>query len=187
MRTPIFVIGIALAAAALVPAVATHAEGRYGDQRTVECSSQDFARQHCNVPWRDARLVQQLSDTQCVRDQNWGIDRNGLWVDRGCAGRFAERTDGRGYDRDQAYEDGNAGSRWRPGPNWNRRFSVSCESQDGNYRFCQVDLGGAGRASVQRQLSKTRCVRNRNWGSNRAGVWVSDGCRAVFTIDRQWR
>jgi len=37
---------------------------------------------------RDVRLQKNLSDTRCVRNDNWGIDRRGIWVDRGCAARF---------------------------------------------------------------------------------------------------
>ncbi|MEO8802313.1 MAG: DUF3011 domain-containing protein [Rudaea sp.] len=187
MSTRVFIFGIAFAAAALAPVVAAHADSRRGDQRTVDCSSHDYERQRCNVPWRDARLVEQLSDTPCVRDQNWGVDRRGLWVDQGCAGRFVDSRGGRGHGRDDEYGNENAGEGWRPDPSWNRRFSVTCESQGNASHFCQVDLGRGGHASLQRQLSNTRCIENRNWGSNRAGVWVSQGCRAIFSIDRQWR
>jgi hypothetical protein len=40
---------------------------------------------------------------------------------------------------------------------------------------------------VARQISNSACVEGRNWGWNRAGVWVSEGCAAEFTIDRRWR
>ena len=63
---------------------------------------------------------------------------------------------------------------------------MTCESQDGRDHFCQVDLGGGGHASLQRQISDARCVEGRSWGSNRAGVWVKDGCRGEFSIDRRW-
>jgi hypothetical protein len=187
MRTTVLGIGIVFAAAALAPFAPAQARDR-GD--TVECASQDYARQRCDVPWRDARLEQQLSDTRCVRGQTWGIDRHGLWVDRGCAGRF-EEVGGRDHDRHDRdrHDRDHDGDRneWQPDPSWNQRFTVACESQDGRDHFCQVDLGGAGRASLERQLSDTRCIEGQNWGSNRAGIWVKQGCRAVFSIDRRWR
>jgi hypothetical protein len=40
------------------------------------------------------RLVQQTSQTQCREGSNWGYDRDSVWVDRGCAGRFAARSGG---------------------------------------------------------------------------------------------
>jgi len=179
MRTTILGIGIIFAAAALAPFAAAQARD------TVECASQDYARQRCDVPWRDARLEQQLSDTRCVRGKTWGIDRHGLWVDRGCAGRF-EEVGGHHRDHRDRDHDGDR-AEWQPDPSWNHRFTVACESQDGRDHFCQVDLGGAGSASIERQLSDTRCIEGQNWGSNRAGIWVRQGCRAVFSIDRRWR
>jgi hypothetical protein len=34
------------------------------------------------------RLQRQLSDTRCIRGDNWGVDRSGIWVDRGCSAEF---------------------------------------------------------------------------------------------------
>lgn len=158
------------------------AQAQPGD--AIDCESRNYSYTRCEVPWRDARLVRQLSDTACVRGQNWGIDRRGLWVDRGCAGRFvpAGRRD-RDRDRDR---DEYAGG-WHPGPDWDSHFTVQCESQDQRNHFCAVDLGGGGRARIDQQLSQSPCIEGRTWGWNRAGVWVSEGCRAVFEIERRWR
>lgn len=191
MRTTVMGIGFIFVAASLAASTGVKAQDRRHDRGdAVECSSQDFKRERCDVPWHDARLERQLSDTQCVRGQNWGIDRHGLWVDRGCSGRFVAADDrGRGRDHHEYgrdHERDEAGG-WQPEPSWNQRFSVSCESQDGQDHFCQVDLGGAGRATLGRQLSQARCVEGETWGSNRAGVWVTQGCRGEFTIDRRWR
>lgn len=157
----------------------------HGD--AVTCESRDMGRTRCHVSWNDARMVRQLSDTRCIRDENWGIDRHGLWVDRGCAGRFvAARGHDHAYDQQAGRDDGSDHGGWRPGPDWNTRFDVACESQNYQYNFCAVDLGGAGRVSLARQVSNSACVRGRNWGSNRAGVWVSEGCAGEFTVDRRW-
>jgi hypothetical protein len=145
----------------------------------IECKSSGYNYQRCPVPWRDARIVRQLSDTQCRRGQNWGFDRRGfVWVDRGCQARFVDsRGGGDGYP-DQGG--------WRPGPGWNQRFSIRCESTDGQNRFCQVDVGGGGRVYLERQESRSPCYEGQTWGWNRGGVWVAQGCRGVFTIDRRW-
>jgi len=166
---------VSLLLCSLIPTTGARAQGYGGD--AVDCESRNFSYTRCEVPWRDARLVRQLSDSRCIRGQTWGIDRRGLWVDRGCGGRFVAA--GR---RDDDY-----GGDWRPGPGWDSRFSVVCESQDSRYRFCSVDLGGAGRAVVSRQISGAACVEGRSWGWNRAGIWVDQGCAAEFTIDRRWR
>jgi len=207
MRIQLMTMSVLIAAAGLAPSAATQArEGRQDSRDSVDCTSQGFARQRCDVPWRDARLAQQLSETNCVRDQNWGIDNMGLWVDRGCGGRFvaasndernehdrdrdhdrSDRDHGRSErDDDHGHDRADRRDAWQPAAGWNHRFSVTCESEDGSNQFCAVDLGGHGRASLQRQLSSTRCRQGKNWGFNRAGVWVNDGCRGVFAIDRRW-
>jgi hypothetical protein len=161
--------------------VSVSAPRAQGYRDAIECVSRNYGYERCDVPWRDARLVRQLSDTTCIRGRNWGIDRRGIWVDRGCAGRFvAEGRHHRG-DRDD-YRGG-----WHPGPGWDRRFSVRCDSRDYQYRFCSVDLGRGGRAYLARQFSGSPCIEGRTWGWNRAGIWVNQGCDAEFTIDRRWR
>src|SRR6185503_20861811 len=91
-------------------------------QESVDCQSRNYAYARCDVDWRDARIVRQLSGTQCIRGQNWGIDRRGLWVDRGCGGTFVEagRRHHRDDDRGYGYEGG-----WRPDPGWDRRFAIN--------------------------------------------------------------
>lgn len=208
MRYKLLGISIALAATSLGYAAKAPAQEHSGREHSVECTSRGYARQRCDVSWRDARLERQLSNTACVRDETWGIDRDGLWVDGGCSGRFVairgdehdradygsrgddERRDNerRGDDRrDGDRDDDHRRGEWQPDENWNQRFSVTCESQGGRYRFCQVDLGGGGRAELQRQLSSDSCVEGDSWGSNRAGVWVSQGCRGEFLVERRWR
>lgn len=166
----------------LVPASVVRAQ-HYGEGEAVDCVSRNFSYARCDVPWRDARLVRQLSDTACIRGQNWGVDRGGLWVDRGCSGRFVASNGGHhggGYGDEY-------GGGWQPGPGWDTRFVVRCDSEDYRYRFCAVDLGGAGRAYVSRKISGAECIEGRTWGWNRAGIWVDQGCAAEFTIDRRWR
>jgi hypothetical protein len=166
-----------LAVCCIVPVSAPRAQG-YGD--AVDCESRNYGYARCAVPWRDARLIRQLSDTRCIRGRNWGIDRRGLWVDRGCGGRFVAAGGGRhgGPGRDEG---------WRPGPGWDSRFVVRCGSDNYDYRFCAVDLGRGGRARIERQISNSACIEGRTWGWNRAGIWVNQGCEADFRIDRRWR
>ncbi|WP_440222085.1 DUF3011 domain-containing protein [Dokdonella sp. MW10] len=154
--------------------------GGYGPDR-VECNSRDYRLTRCDVSWREADLARQTSSARCVRGQTWGIDRRGLWVDRGCAGVFVEA--GRGGGRPGP---GGPGG-WAPGPDWDREIRLSCSSSDFRYRFCQVDIGPAGRVRIERQLSDTACIEGRTWGYNRAGVWVDRGCAAFFSVGRRWR
>jgi hypothetical protein len=161
---------------------------QYGD--TVECSSQDYRREHCEVDWRDARVERQLSNTRCERGENWDIDRRGLWVDGGCSAVFVEagRRGGRD-DRDDRDDrrHGRDDNDWRPGGGWDSSIRVRCESESYDYYMCRVDTGRGSNVYVDNQISNTRCVEGQNWGWNRAGIWVNDGCAAVFMVERRWR
>lgn len=56
---------------------------------------------------------------------------------------------------------------------------IRCESNDGRTRECAT---GGGRVMLVRQYSRTACIEGRTWGRTRAGVWVSQGCRAEFRV-----
>ena len=158
------------------------------DRDSVRCESRDYRLNRCNVNWRDARMVRQTSSSRCVRGQNWGVDRRGLWVDRGCGGVFAEAGRGPGGPGHGGPGPGHGGpGGWQPGPGWDGDFRLTCQSNDFRYRLCQIDIGPGGRVRIERQLSETACIEGRTWGFNRAGVWVDRGCAAVFGVDRRWR
>jgi hypothetical protein len=173
-----------------VSAPAVHAQGR----DTVRCGSDDGKFTRCQVPWRDAEMIRQESNSPCRRGDTWGVDRGGLWVDRGCRGQFVEmggggyRPPGNGYYPPPGYRPppppDNGG--WRPGPDWDREIRLQCESNDKLYHFCQVDVGGRGNVVLVRQLSGSPCQQEYSWGWNRAGVWVSKGCRGLFSVNRRW-
>lgn len=184
-----FAIFATLAAAlfTMTSAMAQVEYGRRGDDRgygndrdQVRCESRGYNYTRCNADWRDAYLVRQTSNNECRKGRTWGVDRRGLWVDRGCGGVFAEagRRPGR---------PGHGGGAWQPGNNWDRDIRFTCQSEDYRYKMCQVDTGRGGQVRIERQISDTRCVYNRNWGYNRAGVWVNDGCAAIFVVERRWR
>ena len=58
--------------------------------------------------------------------------------------------------------------------------TLVCESNGPQRTYCRSDAGFG--VELTRQLSRTECVFHRNWGSDRNGVWVSDGCRAEFAL-----
>jgi len=161
----------------------------------VRCVSNDGHYARCAVPWRHVELYKQESKADCIRGQSWGMDDGTLWVDRGCRGLFGpadrggygDRNDNRHDDdrhgRDRGYDDEGG---WQPGPDWNRRISLQCDSNKKKYQMCQVDVGRNGSARLGRQLSDARCTEGYSWGWNRAGVWVAHGCRGEFLVDRRW-
>ena len=61
-----------------------------GDDRIVSCGSVDNRRAFCSARiGRGARLVNQDSDASCREGYSYGFTRDGIWVDRGCRGRFS--------------------------------------------------------------------------------------------------
>lgn len=148
----------------------------YDRGQTIVCESQDGQYNRCRIPWDGGvRIVQQISGSACVRGQTWGERRHSVWVNQGCRARFAPA----------GYGPGGPGG-WAPPPGWDRRFEVSCGSQDFHYNFCQVDVGRRGRVYLRRQVSGSACVEGSTWGWNRAGVWVDRGCAGNFVVDRRW-
>lgn len=135
----------------------------------LRCESQFNKTQQCPIEGR-MRMARQLSVTRCVEDQNWGQSRRMLWVTEGCRAEFVAdeqgrgRWPGRGRDRDRD-DDGER---------------LVCESYEQKDKECRMRVRREVR--LVKQKSVTPCVEDRNWGWDRRGVWVSDGCRAEFRV-----
>jgi len=157
-----FVMGVTLLSSVAPP---VHAQG---PRPTVYCASNDNRFARCPVAWRDAQLMQQMSQVRCVRGQTWGFDRGSIWVDRGCRGQFADVR-------------GGWGGPGRPGPQ-----RIRCESGGGNYQFCPIGLRRDDIVRIDRQLSSASCRQGDSWGRRPDGIWVNRGCRADFIIDRRY-
>lgn len=150
----------------------------------VRCASRNFQYSMCQVDTGmggRVTLVRQISNARCVEGSTWGANRAGVWVNQGCEGVFrVERRWSGGPGP-------GAGGPWQPGPDWNRDIRVRCGSPKFNYAMCQVDTGRGSNVRLVRQLSDTRCIEGRNWGWNRAGIWVDKGCSGEFVVQRRWR
>lgn len=59
---------------------------------------------------------------------------------------------------------------------------VRCESDSRRHEYCRTYAYG--RVRLERRLSKSPCREYDTWGADRdgGGVWVRDGCRAVFVV-----
>jgi len=142
-----------------------HGAGR----REITCESDKTALRNCRVSGlhrSSVRLVRQLSDSPCVSGRSWGTKDNAIWVDDGCRGVFS-------YTSSESNSGGGTSG----------RREVTCESSGGSRQTCQ-ELGfGVDPNSVklERQLSESACVKGRTWGLDGGGLWVKDGCRAVFS------
>ena len=130
--------------------------------QTLRCESSDGRDRHCPADTRGGvRMVRQLSRSGCEEGRSWGVDRGGIWVGQGCRAEFVV---GRGGS-----EHGDRGTAGRV---------VRCESASGRSNLCVMDTRRG--VELVRQLSRSACVRERSWGWNDQGVWVSGGCRAEF-------
>ena len=63
-------------------------------------------------------------------------------------------------------------------------YEVRCESKDHRYRYCHADVG-AGRVTIDRELSDSGCQYGRSWGYDDRGIWVDRGCRADFDVEER--
>jgi hypothetical protein len=175
MRHVLFLISsIAAAGFSSLPAQAQWAN--YGDDDSIiRCESIDGRARHCATYGGDAQLVRQLSRSACIRGRTWGTDSRGIWVNSGCRAEF-QINSGYGYDdygNDYGYGYGYGGN----------DGVFRCESRSGRTERCSTS---GGYAQLVRQLSNSPCIRGQSWGNDSRGVWVTDGCRAVFRLDDRY-
>lgn len=56
---------------------------------TIRCSSDDGDRHYCSANTSaGVTLIRQISGSACEQGRTWGVDRRGIWVDRGCRAEF---------------------------------------------------------------------------------------------------
>lgn len=144
----------------------------YSDKRYIVCASEDYKRAFCPATvGRGVRLVNQISNSACIRGRTWWRDARGIVVDNGCAGEFEI-----GY-RDADYLTApatGAGGIYRP-------ERLLCSSRGAARRYCPADIG-AGAVALVKRIGGAPCVYGRNWSYDARGVWVSQGCAAEFEI-----
>jgi len=86
-------------------------------QQTIKCEANNDNRKYCGSYRPDQRITlqQQISGSPCIEGQTWGVDRQGLWVERGCRAIFAIG----GYGRPDGPGAPEVGGWWDPEPNGN--------------------------------------------------------------------
>ncbi|BAQ60456.1 hypothetical protein GM3708_862 [Geminocystis sp. NIES-3708] len=57
---------------------------------------------------------------------------------------------------------------------------ITCQSQNGRYRFCETNTRGG--VTFIRQISNAECRQGSTWGYDRNGIWVDQGCSAEFSV-----
>jgi Protein of unknown function (DUF3011)/Peptidase inhibitor family I36 len=145
-------------------------------QDSVKCESNDGNRQYCgSYNPSQVQFDRQISEAPCIQAQTWGIDRDGLWVDRGCRATFIIRgAADRGY---QNRDDRPVGP---GGPGGPAQSSLTCSSDDGNRQYC--GNYNPDQVRLDRQISGSPCTEGQTWGVDGQGLWVDRGCRATFII-----
>jgi hypothetical protein len=56
----------------------------------ISCMSFDGRKNYCETDTQGAKvtLTRQIGTANCTEGSTWGVDRRGIWVDRGCSGEF---------------------------------------------------------------------------------------------------
>lgn len=140
-------------------------KGPRGDNRVV-CESETGAYTVCPANTAaGVALSRQLGMKPCVEESTWGYDRekSQIWVDNGCRGEFILGPSVRTEVETPALNG-----------------VVVCQSLDGNRVQCKADTSQG--VQIIRSFNQARCGFGREWGYDRKGVWVTNGCRAAFAV-----
>ncbi len=132
----------------------------YGAGDRLVCESFRGQRKHCRADTNGGvRILRQIGNNNC--QGNWGYDYYGIWVTNGCRAEFQ-------IDRYQNHYGQSTDV-------------VRCESYSYRRQTCASNLQGAD-VQLIHQLSNRSC--RGNWGFNQNEIWVSNGCKADFRINR---
>jgi hypothetical protein len=165
--------------------------GPGGGQNSVNCESNDGRRNYCadvnNI--NQVSLDRQVSQSPCVRGRTWGVDRRGLWVDRGCRGIFTvNRWNGGGGPGPGpgpgpggpggGWWDPNPNDPWPPSGNWNG-------GNWGRGGACfYTDRGFGGRYFCLRRGERRDSLGS--YGDNISSIRVFGGARVTIFDDRNF-
>ena len=131
--------------------------------QSIRCESIEYQRAYCPTgPISGAQIVAQTSRSMCAQGRTWGWDGGGIWVSSGCQGDFAYQP-----------------TAFVPPQGSPGRNTLDCESRDYQQNFCRTGANVA-RAWVVQQHSQAPCIEGQTWGWDNRGVWVNQGCSAVF-------
>jgi hypothetical protein len=58
--------------------------------------------------------------------------------------------------------------------------TIRCQSEGFEYTRCPANTRGG--VQLSEQLSDTECREGQNWGYDRRGIWVDQGCSGEFVV-----
>ena len=178
-----------LAWALVVAGLATGSAPAAAQGRPIEiqCSSYNFGPARCPAPVGRAGFVKplQVTNTPCDQGRTWGWDAGGIWVTGNCRALFAvypaPPVNG-GYPGDSGgYPGGGYPGGGYPGGGGFRppAQQIVCESWQFRPQQCPADTRGGVRLLQQ---TGGICTQGQTWGFSPAGIWVTNGCRAIFAV-----
>jgi hypothetical protein len=127
-------------------------------EQLVVCESHEGKKKQCAADTSaGVQLVRQLSASACNFGKEWGWDRGGVWVNKGCRAEFAVRG----------------------GPKPIAQ-TLTCESTNNTRHHCKADTKYG--VALLRRVSENLCQLDRTWGFDDDGIWVNEGCRAQFIL-----
>lgn len=196
-----FPAGVSVAALLLLASIDAQA-------RSLVCESEDRTTHYCAADTRGGvHLSTQFSKASCRHGSSWGYDSRGIWVSNGCRAQFdlGDYRSSQGSNGDSAaaaalalgligavaiaskHNDDYRGERdydYQPYDHhtqYGAGYQVTCESRNNQRNYCRSNLRHA-EVDIDRQISRTSCRHGYNWGWDSGGVWVDDGCAAVFSV-----
>nr|WP_295660723.1 DUF3011 domain-containing protein [Polymorphobacter sp.] len=198
-------LAMIVSGAASLPAPAV-AQG--GNWQQVQCASfREPAR--CPVDIGRAGFVKlmQVTNPPCDQGRTWGWDANSIWVSGNCravfsvsrAGGGGGYPGGGGNPGGGGYPGGgNPGSGGYPGGGGGnpgggypgnggnnggnyppQARQITCESWQFRPNECPADTRGGVRLLQQ---TGGMCTQGQTWGFTPRGIWVNNGCRAIFAV-----
>ena len=114
--------------------------------------------------------------------RNFQQYRDGWSVDMRVRNSRGQATDGSCFVETQSGNVTLYGFGWGYDDDGDDRMQFNCASIDNRYRECQLPVNG--RARLVKRQSHAACVEGRSWGQRGDRVWVDQGCRAVFEVQR---
>ena len=155
-------------------------------QQSIKCEANNDNRKYCGSYNPDqVRFERQISGSPCIQGQTWGVDRQGLWVERGCRAIFTiggRWNGGHGHGLD-----GPEGGWWDPEPNapWPPR---------GNWHGGRWERGGACFYTENRFSGSFFCLRHgegreslAGYGDKISSIRVFGNARVSVYDDRDFR
>ena len=161
-----------------VLALATPASAQ--PSRQIECSSWQYRPASCPAgPGARGIAIARKIAGDCLPNRDWGLRGGAIYVANGCRAVFQIDAAGPGFGG--VYPGiGNPGigNPGFPGPGAQPGGQFArCESINYQPARCPMFTGGG---VALRNVLGGSCQQGRSWGFDRAGVWVSNGCRADF-------